>query len=82
MNVRTCPQCGGPVEEGAVQAGGGFGILWLDDPSRRLRFVWSFFSRRVERLQADWLGFPKLSRDNLPAVRCLKCKLVVFEYSA
>jgi hypothetical protein len=76
--VKTCPECGGSFEEGYIQAPS-VGILWTDDPNAKWMPV---FSSKVEKLQEDWLGFPKLTKDKLPAQRCRECKLVIFRYSA
>lgn len=76
-NAQNCSECGTPLEEGFIQAPG-MGILWTADPKVKLFFP---FSSKVEKLQKDWWGFPKLLKDNLPALRCNKCKLVIFRYS-
>jgi hypothetical protein len=76
--LETCPECGGPFEEGYLQAPS-VGILWTDDPDAKWMPV---FSDKVEKLQEDCWGFPKLTKDKLPAQRCRECKLVVFRYSA
>lgn len=39
------------------------------------------FNSNVEKLQKDWWGFPKLSKENLPSVRCRECKLVLIRYT-
>jgi Domain of unknown function (DUF6487) len=72
-----CPECGGPLEKGYLQAPG-VGILWTNDPNAKWMPV---FSSKVEKLQEDWWGFPKLTKDKLPALRCHVCKLVIFIYS-
>jgi uncharacterized OB-fold protein len=75
--TNICPSCGSLLEEGYIQAPG-MGVLWTSDPEVKLFFP---FSRKVEKLQKDWWGFPKLLKANLPAQRCNKCKLVIFKYS-
>lgn len=72
-----CPECGGPLESGFLQAPS-FGICWTKDPTVKLGFM---FSRNVEKLQKDGWGFPKLTKDKLPARRCRRCKLVIFNYT-
>lgn len=73
-----CPQCGGDMESGFLQAPS-FGICWTTDPNTKWAFV---FSKKLEKLQADWWGFPKPVKDKLPAARCRACKLVIFRYTA
>ena len=51
----------------------------IGEPNVRLG---SMFSRKVEKLQKDGWGFPKLAKENLPARRCRRCKLVIFHYTA
>jgi hypothetical protein len=78
LNVKKCPECGSHLEEGNVNAQMA-GILWFDkdvDPKWK-----SIFSKKVEKLQKDWWGFPKLSKESLPALRCRNCKIVVFKYN-
>lgn len=73
-----CPECGGSLESGFLQAPA-VGICWIKDPAVKLGFM---FSPKVEKLQKDWWGFPKLTKDKLPARRCRRCKLVIFKYTA
>ena len=75
--LSACPECGGGLQRGFVQAPS-CGIVWTNDPAAR----WlPMFSSKVEKLQKDWWGFPKLTKDKLPALRCRRCKLVVFRYT-
>jgi len=76
--LKNCPECGGELEAGFVTAPS-FGICWTDDPNMKWGFV---FSRKFKKLQKDWMGYPKLSKDKLHAVRCRSCKLVVLRYTA
>ncbi len=64
------------MESGGVNAPS-WGVLWIGGP----RKTW-IFSRDVERLQRDSWGAFKLRKDDLPAKRCVACKLVLFEYTA
>ncbi len=73
LKIEKCPTCGGQLEEGAVNAQN-FGVLWIRGPH-----AW-VFSRTVERLQKDSWGFPKVRKDDLPALRCSTCRLVIFSY--
>jgi hypothetical protein len=76
--MKKCPECNGNLEEGFLQAPSS-GISWTSSPDMKWRFR---FSSKWEKLQKDWWGFPKLSKEKLPANRCRKCKLVVFRYTA
>jgi hypothetical protein len=53
------------------------GILWFSEDEPRPRTI---FSKRAEKLQKDWWGFPKLKKADLSAIRCRKCCLVLFKY--
>ena len=77
-NVAVCPECNGRLEVGFLQAPSA-GVLWTTDPDSKWMPI---FSSRVEKLQKDWLGFPKLTKDKLPALRCQQCRLVIARYSA
>jgi len=77
MHIEKCPQCNQEIEKGFVNAPLA-GILWFTNPNIKWK---PWFSRKVSKLQKDWWGFPKLAKDNLPAFRCQRCKLVIFEYS-
>jgi hypothetical protein len=77
MRISRCPQCRGKLEKGFVQAPS-FGVCWMTDPKIKLGFV---FSKKVRKLQKDWWGFPKLSKDKLKALRCRKCRIVIFHYT-
>jgi hypothetical protein len=76
-NVSACPECQGRLEEGFVQ-GQSAGVLWTSDPN--MKWFW-VFSSKVEKLQKDWTGFPKLVKEKLPALRCRRCRLVIMRYS-
>ncbi|MFC1600794.1 PF20097 family protein [Candidatus Sumerlaeota bacterium] len=76
--IQKCPECDGDLDEGFLQAPS-FGICWTADPNMKWGFM---LSSKLEKLQKDWWGFPRLSKDKLPATRCRKCKLVVFRYTA
>jgi hypothetical protein len=77
MDIAKCPQCGGELEHGRVNAPS-FGVVWTTHSDVK----WGFFlSKKIEKLQKDWWGFPKLSKDWMPGLRCPECKLVVFQYS-
>ncbi len=74
MNLNTCPDCGDALEDGFVNAPL-LGILW----SQEKDIGWTpIASRKYEKLQKDWWG-PKLSKENIPAVRCQKCRFVAFQ---
>lgn len=76
MKLRQCPECGEALEAGWVNAPS-WGMYWLKIP-RRLVWVWQLRDGTVEPLQRDWWGFPKLTKDNIPAQRCRQCNLVLF----
>ncbi len=76
--VQQCPECSGELEVGFLQAQGA-GIMWTTDPD--LKWTW-IFSKKWVKLQKNWFGFPKLTKEKLPAARCQECKLVLFRYSA
>ncbi len=76
--LKKCPECDRELEEGFLQAPS-FGVCWTTDPDMK----WGFMcSSKLEKLQKDWWGFPKMSKDMLPANRCRNCKLVIFRYNA
>jgi hypothetical protein len=74
--VRECPECGGALENGFVNAPTA-GIMWSILPTKWM----GIFNSNVEKLQKDWWGFPKLTKENLPSVRCRECKLVLIRYT-
>jgi hypothetical protein len=76
--IQKCPECDGELEEGYLQAPS-WGICWTSDPDVKWASV---FSSKMEKLQKDSWGFPKLTKDKLPGNRCRNCKLVVFRYTA
>ena len=76
--IVVCPECSGELEAGFLQAPS-VGIVWTTDPDAKWLPV---FSSKVEKLQKDWWGFPKLAKDKLPALRCRRCRLVIARYSA
>ena len=76
--MQKCPECHGDLEEGFLQAPS-FGICWTTDPNMKWGFM---FNSKLEKLQKDWCGFPKVNKDKLPANRCRTCKLIVFRYTA
>ncbi len=74
MKFKICPECGDDMEPGFVNAPS-VGILWCQDENLKWATI---FTKKFEKLQTDWLG-PKMTKRNLPAVRCRKCKLVAFQ---
>jgi len=74
MKLKTCPECGDDLEQGFVNAPL-VGILWCQDENLKWANI---FSKKFEKLQTDWIG-PKMTKRNLPAVRCRKCKFVAFD---
>ena len=77
-DIEECPECGGPLESGFLQAPS-FGICWTNDPRVKSGFM---FGSKMEKLQKDWWGFGKLAKGSLPAKRCRRCSLIVFRYEA
>ena len=76
MNIQKCPSCGAQLEEGYINAPSA-GVLWL---KQNIKYF-SIFSKKVEKLQKDWWSFSKLTKDNLPALRCANCKIAIFQYN-
>jgi hypothetical protein len=65
--VRKCPKCGGELENGFLHAGRG--IFW-DTKEHK----WQVLSS--QSLIPQW----RFTIPRVQAKRCLKCRLVVFEY--
>jgi hypothetical protein len=77
--VACCPECGDPIKRGFVNAPS-FGLIWRAEDQGDRKW-WSIFGS-AKRLQRDWFGFPKLSKEPLPACLCPSCKLVIVRYTA
>lgn len=66
-SVQKCPICGGELSRGYI--GASRGVTWDAEKSKRMFIgIWS---------SALILPF---STNNIPALRCKKCKLVLFGY--
>ena len=64
-SIEKCPLCGEPLDRGYVAAGRG--IQWAEEKSR-------FF------LAGENLSWAILSIKYLPALRCTKCGIGIFDY--
>ena len=80
MNLQQCPECGSELQSGWINSGG-IGIYWMNEP-RTFQWIWQIWSKSIEMLQKDWWSSWKLAKDNLPAQRCSKCRLVLFKSTA
>jgi len=67
--VQRCPVCDGEIGKGYMTAIRG--ILW-DDRKRKRHFVWGWSSALVVPFY----------RQNVPALKCKKCGLVIFRYES
>jgi uncharacterized OB-fold protein len=77
ISFSECPQCSGDLEEGFVNAPS-LGVVWTSDPGGKW---FPFWSKKMKKLQKDWWGFPKLTKEKMPGLRCRRCRLVIFQYT-
>ena len=64
-----CPFCGGEMEQGVLQGGGGHDIGWREKPS--------VFPNL---LNAQWLGTGDWKYHYLSALRCPRCRKIIVNY--
>ena len=77
-DVKKCPKCGSDMEKGFLISARSF--FWSAEPHDNILAYspWHVFTKGVEIIAKE--SFTSIA--NVPAYRCRKCKLVLFDYGS